>query len=160
MKRVLTLLALAAVVFVSSCKGGGTSTKLSGPEAAAKAAIEAIKKGDMKAFINTYNLSDDDKATLSALMEDKLTKELDKKGGIKSYEFIDIVYFSSGIFSDGCGRWTICVSYRQRLSAERHSFLRPSEWLYHDRATESDDGRKQRRNGMVARRGADDIIQS
>lgn len=89
MKRVLTLLALAAVVFVSSCKGGGTSTKLSGPEAAAKAAIEAVKKGDMKAFINTYNLSDDDKATLSALMEDKLQKELDKKGGIKSYEFVD-----------------------------------------------------------------------
>lgn len=89
MKRVLTLLALAAVVLLSSCKGGGTSTKLSGPEAAAKAAIEAIKKGDMKAFINTYNLSDDDKATLSALMEDKLTKEMDKKGGIKSYEFID-----------------------------------------------------------------------
>ena len=48
MKRVLTLLALAAVVLLSSCKGGGTSTKLSGPEAAAKAAIEAIKKGDMK----------------------------------------------------------------------------------------------------------------
>lgn len=89
MKRVLTLLALAAVVLVSSCKGGGNSTKLSGPEAAAKAAIEAVKKGDMKAFVNTFNLSDDDKATLTALMEDKLTKELDKKGGIKSYEFVD-----------------------------------------------------------------------
>lgn len=89
MKRVLTLLALAAVVLVSSCKGGGNSTKLSGPEAAAKAALEAVKKGDMKAFVNTFNLSDDDKATLSALMEDKLTKELDKKGGIKSYEFVD-----------------------------------------------------------------------
>lgn len=89
MKRVLTLLALAAVVLVSSCKGGGNSTKLSGPEAAAKAALEAVKKGDMKAFVNTFNLSDDDKVTLSALMEDKLTKELDKKGGIKSYEFVD-----------------------------------------------------------------------
>ncbi|MBR4524891.1 MAG: DUF4878 domain-containing protein [Bacteroidales bacterium] len=89
MKRVLTLLALAAVVLVSSCKGGGNSTKLSGPEAAAKAALEAVKKGDMKAFVNTFNLSDDDKATLTALMEDKLTKELDKKGGIKSYEFVD-----------------------------------------------------------------------
>lgn len=88
MKRVLTLLALAAIVFVSSCKGGGT-TKLSGPEAAAKAAVEAIKKGDMKAFINTYNLSDDDKATLSALMEEKLQQKLDEKGGIKSYEILD-----------------------------------------------------------------------
>lgn len=88
MKRILALLALAAIVFVSSCKGGGTA-KQSGPEAAAKAAVEAIKKGDIKAFINTYNLSDDDKATLSALIEEKLQKKIDEKGGIKSYEILD-----------------------------------------------------------------------
>ena len=88
MKRILALLALAAIVFVSSCKGGGT-TKQSGPEAAAKAAVEAIKKGDIKAFINSYNLSDDDKATLSALIEEKLQKKIDEKGGIKSYEILD-----------------------------------------------------------------------
>ena len=88
MKKILTIAALAAALVFTSCKGGG-GTKLSGPEAAVKSAIEAIKKGDVKAFINTYNLSDEEKAALSSLIEDKLQKEVDEKGGVKSYEIID-----------------------------------------------------------------------
>jgi hypothetical protein len=87
MKRILTVLALAAaLVCFSACKGGNKVTKLSGPEEVAKVALESMKKGDVKAFVDTFNLSDDDKAMLTSLIDEKLKEKIEEKGGIKSYE--------------------------------------------------------------------------
>ena len=82
MKRIIALMALvAALVCISSCKA-----KETGPKDVAKAAIEAVKKGDFKAFADTYNLSDKDKEQLAALIEEKLKEQMDSKGGISTYE--------------------------------------------------------------------------
>ena len=88
MKRLLTVLALAAALLCfSACKGGsGKAPKASGPEVVAKTALEAMKKGDVKAFVNTFNLSDDDKAMLTSMIDEKLKEKIAEKGGIKSYE--------------------------------------------------------------------------
>ena len=90
MKRILTVVALAAaLVCFSACKGGKV-TKTSGPEDVAKTALEAMKKGDIKAFVNTFNLSDDDKEMLTSLIDEKLKDKMEEKGGIKSYEIGEI----------------------------------------------------------------------
>ena len=80
MKRILTVLALAAaLVCFSACKGGNKVTKLSGPEEVAKVALEAMKKGDIKSFVDTFNLSDDDKEMLTSLIDEKLKDKIDEK---------------------------------------------------------------------------------
>ena len=84
MKKVLAILAVAAAILCVSCKGG--EKKAATPEDTAKTALEALKKSDYKAFVNTYNLSDDDKQMLVSVIEEKMKEQMDEKGGIKSYE--------------------------------------------------------------------------
>lgn len=84
MKKVLAILAVAAAILCVSCKGG--EKKAATPEDTAKTALEALKKNDYKAFVNTYNLSDDDKQMLVSVIEEKMKEQMDEKGGIKSYE--------------------------------------------------------------------------
>ena len=86
MKRFFAVLALAAALLCFSACKGGQGSKSSGPEDVAKAALEAIKKGDVKAFVDTFNLSDDDKAMLTSMIDDKLMDKINEKGGVKSYE--------------------------------------------------------------------------
>lgn len=84
MKKVLAILAVAAAILCVSCKGG--EKKAATPEDTAKTALEALKKSDYKAFVNTYNLSDDDKQMLVSVIEEKMKEQMDEKGGITGYE--------------------------------------------------------------------------
>ena len=85
MKKVIAMLAIAAAVLcISSCKGA--PKKNATPEDTAKTALEALKKADYKAFVDTYNLSKDDKDMLVSVIEEKMKEQQEEKGGIKSYE--------------------------------------------------------------------------
>lgn len=76
------ILVAAAVACAAACK------PLNGPEAAAKAALSALQKGDYNAYAASYNLSEDDQKMLAGMIEEKLSKEIEEKGGIKSFKIV------------------------------------------------------------------------
>ena len=85
MKKFFLFLAIAAAaVCFWACTGSS-----SGPEKVAKKAIEALQKKDFDTYAATFNISPSDQKMLAGLAEEKVSEELDKKGGIKSYKITD-----------------------------------------------------------------------
>ena len=85
MKRIITIAAIAlAALFAFAC---GSSN---GPESVIKKSFEAIQKHDYDAYAATFNISESDQKMLAGMLEEKLSEELDKKGGIDSYKITDI----------------------------------------------------------------------
>ena len=86
MKRIITIAAIAlAALFASSC-----GAKSNGPEGVIKKAFEAIQKHDYDGYAATFNISESDQKMLAGMLEEKLSSELDKKGGIDNYKITDI----------------------------------------------------------------------
>lgn len=89
MKRLSILLAAAALLCAASCGNNGKTAAPKGPEKIAKNAIEAIQKGDFDAYAATFNMNESDQKMLAGMVEEKVSKEIEKKGGIKSYKIND-----------------------------------------------------------------------
>ena len=86
MKRIITIAAIAlAALFASSC-----GAKSNDPEGVIKKAFEAIQKHDYDGYAATFNISESDQKMLAGMLEEKLSSELDKKGGIDNYKITDI----------------------------------------------------------------------
>lgn len=89
MKKLMYLgLMLVAVVAMMSCSSGG-------PGSALKGYVSAMQSGDYEKFVDGINFSkaEPDKAAEAregfvALMKEKAGKELEKKGGLKSFEVL------------------------------------------------------------------------
>ena len=85
MKRIIAIALIAAASFFTlACKSGSD-----GPEALAKKAISAIEKGDYAAYAATFNVDENTQKMLAGLMEEKASKEIEKKGGIKGCDILD-----------------------------------------------------------------------
>ncbi|MBR4842173.1 MAG: DUF4878 domain-containing protein [Bacteroidaceae bacterium] len=85
MKKILVFsVVVAAMACFVACSSSG-----SGPEAVVEKAISAIQKGNYDAFAATYDLSESDQKMLSGLAEEKISKSLEEKGGIKSFKITD-----------------------------------------------------------------------
>jgi len=101
MKKYILIAAalVAAFGLCISCKGGGA--KKDGPEATAEKIMKSIQKGDWKAYADTYNLDDTNKALIAGMAEDKMAEKLaDVGGAIKSFEVGEPVYNEDGTKAD------------------------------------------------------------
>lgn len=84
MKKVILFLSIAVcTAFAMACSSSN------GPEAVATKAIAAIQKGDYDAYAATFNLSSSDQKMLAGMAEEKVSKQLELKGGIKSFKITD-----------------------------------------------------------------------
>ena len=86
MKRIITIAAIAlAALLAFSC-----GSKSNGPEGVVKKAFEAIEKHDYDGYAATFNISESDQKMLAGMLEEKISEEIDKKGGIDNYKITDI----------------------------------------------------------------------
>ena len=86
MKRIITIAAIAlAALFAFAC-----GSKSNGPEGVIKKAFEAIEKHDYDGYAATFNISESDQKMLAGMLEEKISSEIDKKGGIDKYDITDI----------------------------------------------------------------------
>lgn len=85
MKKLFTIIAIAAAVLAL----GACSSAVSGPEAVAKKAMNAIQKGDFETYAKTFNLSESDQKSLAGLAEEKISESVNAKGGIKNFDIVD-----------------------------------------------------------------------
>lgn len=84
MKRIIVLL---AITIAAMCCFACSSSK--GPEKVAKQAIQALQKKDYDAYAATFNLSASEQKMLAGIAEEKVDKEISRKGGIKSFKITD-----------------------------------------------------------------------
>lgn len=94
MKKVLLfVMSLALVVVLNSCGGGKSAT----PSDAAKECVELMKSGDFETLVDNCYFGEDvsaekveqTKAMIVAMGNEKITKKIEKKEGIASYEVIE-----------------------------------------------------------------------
>ena len=89
MKKLLGLVALVVAMFVVTACGGGNS-----PKGAAEKAMKAMKDRDAKTLVDMlYNAKEDEtsqneKDMAVAMFQEKMDKQYEKDGGIKSYEAV------------------------------------------------------------------------
>ncbi len=89
MKKLLGLVALVVAMFVVTACGGGNS-----PKGAAEKAMKAMKDRDAKTLVDMlYNAKEDEtsqneKDMAVAMFQEKMDKQYEKDGGIKSYEVL------------------------------------------------------------------------
>ena len=74
---------LMMVALVSGCGSSNT------PEGVAGKAVECMMKKDFKGLVDLTALSDEEKAGVVQLLEEKGAKKLDEVGGTKSFEIAD-----------------------------------------------------------------------
>ena len=82
-----------AAMLIACCM---VSCKQNTPSAAAANCIELIKAGDYAAFVNTYDLPDEEKAQLTVILEQKGQATVEKIGGIDKYEILEEVVSEDG----------------------------------------------------------------
>ena len=88
MKKMFRLMAMAIVVLAFAACGSNNT-----PEGAVEKMLKSYQKGDYAAVIDQMHfskeLSKDDKAQLVQMFEEKDAPEVEKKGGIASYEITE-----------------------------------------------------------------------
>ena len=95
MKNLFRLMAMTIVVLaMSAC------SKSSTPEGAANAFLKSYQKGDYVALVDqmyfSKPVSDEDKAQFAELLKGKVGPEVEKKGGIASYDIDEAVIAEDG----------------------------------------------------------------
>lgn len=84
MKRIASM--IVAAMLVACCM---VSCKQNTPSAVAADCIELVKAGDYKAYVETYDMSAEDKAQLTEILELKGKETIEKAGGIQGYEILE-----------------------------------------------------------------------
>lgn len=59
--------------------------------------IEYIKAGDYEAYVNTFNMNDEEKAQLQEMFEKKGKETIDKMEGVASYEITEETISEDGM---------------------------------------------------------------
>jgi len=83
MKKVMIMI-VACLMTLAGLTSCGVDTK--DPVAVAEAAAKCMKNGDFKGYLELSNLSPEEQDEYAPMVEEKMQKELDEKGGIDSYE--------------------------------------------------------------------------
>jgi len=96
MKNLFRLMAMAIVVMAFAACGSNSAT----PKGAVDSFLKSYQKGDYAALIEkTYfkkELSEEDKAQFAEVLSEKAGAELEKKGGLASYEIGDVKMAEDG----------------------------------------------------------------
>lgn len=95
MKNLFRLMAVAIVALAM-----GACSKSATPEGAAKAFLKSYQKGDYAALVDQMQFkkeaSDEDKAQFAELLKAKVGPEVEKKGGIASYDIDEVAVAEDG----------------------------------------------------------------
>lgn len=83
MKKIVLMILAAGALFVAACSSSN------GPEAVAEKAMSCLQKGDYEGYAATYDLSADDQKMIAGIAKEKVSKEFETKGGIKSFAVTD-----------------------------------------------------------------------
>lgn len=83
MIAIMTLCLMMVGVMVSCCGDSNT------PTAVAIKSMKCIQEKDYEGLVNLVNASEQEKQGLLALFQEKLSKQDEKNGGIKSFEAIN-----------------------------------------------------------------------
>jgi hypothetical protein len=84
MRKLLTTLAICAMMAVMTSCGGHENT----PQGLAKAAVELIADEDYKGYMELTDATKEQKEAMAAMLQ-KVGQEAQKKGGMEKYEIID-----------------------------------------------------------------------
>jgi len=89
MKKMMTFFAAFICMMMMCACGSDTST----PEGTVKKAMECLKNKDFEGYAELIRFKSDDpekvakqKASIVSILQEKATKDIDAKGGIKSYD--------------------------------------------------------------------------
>lgn len=85
MRKLLLMCAMAVMLtgLLAACGGQNDS-----PRSVAKAAVSYMEKKDYKGYMSLTNATDQQKEAMVQMLE-KVGKDGDSKGGLKSYEILD-----------------------------------------------------------------------
>lgn len=82
MKKFLAVFAMGLMMAaLTSCGGHANS-----PEGVALAAVECMANKDVKGYMDLTNATDEQKQAYTAMLNEKLSKQLDEMEGISKYE--------------------------------------------------------------------------
>lgn len=96
MKTLFRMMAIAIAAVVFAACGSKSAT----PEGAAEAFLKDYQKGNYEAMVDqmhfTKEMSKEDKAQIVEFVKEKTAPEIEKRGGIQSYEVNEVIVAEDG----------------------------------------------------------------
>ena len=124
MKKMIVMftMCLMMMAMMTSCGSSHENT----PRGVAEAAVKYLSKKDWKGYMDLTDANDKQKEVMAQMLE-KMGQQLDDKGGMKSYEFVD-----EDIDEENCtATITVKVTYENQTSEDNKMKMlkKDGKWL-------------------------------
>ncbi|MBR2234754.1 MAG: DUF4878 domain-containing protein [Prevotella sp.] len=124
MKKMIVMftMCLMMMAMMTSCGSSHENT----PRGVAEAAVKYLSKKDWKGYMDLTDANDKQKEVMAQMLE-KMGKQLDDKGGMKSYEFVDEDIDEE----NGTATITVKVTYENQTSEDNKMKMlkKDGKWL-------------------------------
>lgn len=124
MKKMIVMftMCLMMMAMMTSCGSSHENT----PRGVAEAAVKYLSKKDWKGYIDLTDANDKQKEVMAQMLE-KMGQQLDDKGGMKSYEFVDEDIDEE----NGTATITVKVTYENQTSEDNKMKMlkKDGKWL-------------------------------
>ncbi len=124
MKKMIVMftMCLMMMAMMTSCGSSHENT----PRGVAEAAVKCLSKKDWKGYMDLTDANDKQKEAMAQMLE-KMGQQLDDKGGMKSYEFVDEDIDEE----NGTATITVKVTYENQTSEDNKMKMlkKDGKWL-------------------------------
>ncbi len=124
MKKMIVMftMCLMMMAMMTSCGSSHENT----PRGVAEAAVKYLSKKDWKGYMDLTDANDKQKEAMAQMLE-KMGQQLDDKGGMKSYEFVDEDIDEE----NGTATITVKVTYENQTSEDNKMKMlkKDGKWL-------------------------------
>ncbi len=124
MKKMIVMftMCLMMMAMMTSCGSSHENT----PRGVAEAAVKYLSKKDWKGYMDLTDANDKQKEVMAQMLE-KMGQQLDDKGGMKSYEFVDEDIDEE----NGTATITVKVTYENQTSEDNKMKMlkKDGKWL-------------------------------
>ncbi len=124
MKKIVVMftMCLMMMAMMTSCGSSHENT----PRGVAEAAVKYLSKKDWKGYMDLTDANDKQKEVMAQMLE-KMGQQLDDKGGMKSYEFVDEDIDEE----NGTATITVKVTYENQTSEDNKMKMlkKDGKWL-------------------------------
>ena len=124
MKKMIVMftMCLMMMAMMTSCGSSHENT----PRGVAEAAVKCLSKKDWKGYMDLTDANDKQKEVMAQMLE-KMGQQLDDKGGMKSYEFVDEDIDEE----NGTATITVKVTYENQTSEDNKMKMlkKDGKWL-------------------------------
>ena len=119
---VMFTMCLMMMAMMTSCGSSHENT----PRGVAEAAVKYLSKKDWKGYMDLTDANDKQKEVMAQMLE-KMGQQLDDKGGMKSYEFVDEDIDEE----NGTATITVKVTYENQTSEDNKMKMlkKDGKWL-------------------------------